>query len=239
MSIHRLPLILVPVIFIGSALPSTNDESEEPGFTSLFNGQTLAGWQAVPDSSAAAWTVQEGVLVGNGDRGVGYLVYARDKQLSNFELRLRYRFVGPGNSGISIRAAPDPSGKRLFLGYHADLGHVGIGKQILGAWDFHTPGGTEHRCHRGDCLVIDVEDQPKISPIQDGLTRNDLRKGDWNDVRIIARDNHFQFYINGKLASEFTEHLPKEQRLLSGMLQLQLHDPGMIVHFKDLQIKRE
>ena len=44
-------------------------------------------------------------------------------------------------------------------------------------------------------------------------------------------------FINGKLASEFTEHLPKEKRLDEGMIQFQLHDPGMIVHFKDIRLK--
>ena len=34
-----------------------------------------------------------------------------------------------------------------------------------------------------------------------------------------------------------TENLKKERRLHSGMIQLQLHDPGMVVKFKDLQIK--
>ncbi|MCH2181765.1 MAG: DUF1080 domain-containing protein [Mariniblastus sp.] len=227
-----------PAVMLGSAPPTASDEREEPGFHSLFDGRTLDGWQAVPAPTADAWTVQDGMIVGNGDRGVGYLVYDRDKQLANFELRFRYRFVGRGNSGVSIRAAHDRSGKRLFQSYHADLGHAGIGKQILGAWDFHTPGRTEHRCHCGDRLVISTEDQPQIVPIQDGLRAEDIRQGDWNEVRIIARDNHFQFYINGKLASEFTEHLPTEQRLLSGMLQLQIHDPAMIVHFKDLRIKR-
>ncbi len=231
--------LLLGSVFCGTPQRSVAQEGDATGFHSLFDGQTLDGWQAVPESTASAWSVADGILMGNGDHGVGYLVYTRDKQLANFELRFRYRFLGQGNSGVNLRAADDPSGKRLFQSYHADLGHVGIGKQILGAWDFHTPGRTEHRCHRGDRLVISAEDQPTIVPIANGLTSNDLRKGDWNDVRVIARENHFQFYINGKLASEFTEHLPPEQRLLSGMLQLQIHDPGMVVHFKDLRIKRE
>ena len=44
-------------------------------------------------------------------------------------------------------------------------------------------------------------------------------------------------YIIGKVASEFTEHLPKNRRLKRGMLQLQLHDPGMVVEFKNLRLK--
>ena len=233
------PLVAqVPLIFLGSDVHTHVDEPGEPGFHSLFDGQTLDGWQAAPSSTTDAWTVQDGVLVGNGDRGVGYLIYTRDKQLSNFELRFRYRFVGRGNSGVSIRAVHDPTKKRLFQSYHADLGHAGIGKQILGAWDFHTPKRTEHRCHRGDRLVIDKQDKPEVTPIKDGLTKNDIRPRDWNDARIIARNNHFQFYINHKLASEFTENLPPNRRLGPGMLMLQIHDRNMVVHFKDLRIKR-
>ncbi|MBT6450749.1 MAG: DUF1080 domain-containing protein, partial [Verrucomicrobiales bacterium] len=65
----------------------------------------------------------------------------------------------------------------------------------------------------------------------------DIKKGDWNTVHIIAKGNNFKLYINDKLSSEFTEHLPKSKRLKSGMIQLQIHDPDMIVHFRDLKLK--
>ena len=107
----------------------------------------------------------------------------------------------------------------------------------MGAWDFHTPGRKEHRCFRGDQLVIDKNDKPIITAIKNGLSVDDLKKGDWNSVHIIAKGNNFKFYINDKLSSEFTEHLPKAKRLKSGMIQLQLHDPRMIVHFRDLKLK--
>ena len=56
-------------------------------------------------------------------------------------------------------------------------------------------------------------------------------------MRIIARGNNFKLYVNGKLSSEFTENIDPAKRFEKGMIQLQLHDPGMIVHFKDLKIK--
>ena len=52
-----------------------------------------------------------------------------------------------------------------------------------------------------------------------------------NSGHIIARGNHFQFFINGKLSSEFTDGI-KEGRLESGSIGLQLHDKGMVVEFK-------
>jgi hypothetical protein len=211
-------------------------DKDNDGFVSIFDGNTLKGWEAMPADTARAWTVKDGVLVGDGDRGVGYLTY-ENKEIADLELKLSYRFPGEGNSGISIRAREDKTGRREFQSYHADLGHVGIGKQVLGAWDFHTPGRKEHACFRGDRLVIDENDKPELTKIDGAVTKEDISKGGWNTVHVIVKGNNFKFFINGKLASEFTEHLPIEKRLDKGMIQLQLHDPGMIVHFKDIRLK--
>ncbi len=228
-------------IIVGLALGAlgwtTAQSAGKDGFISIFDGKTLKGWEAMPAKTASAWTVQDGMIVGNGDKGRGYLTYSPNKNVANLELKFSYRFPGKGNSGVSIRAVVDKTRKRDFQSYHADLGHLGIGKNVMGAWDFHTPGRKEHRCFRGDQLVIGEDDKPTITAIKDALTAADIRKGDWNSVHIIAKGNNFKLFINGKLSSEFTEHLPETKRLKKGMIQLQLHDPGMIVHFKDLRLK--
>ncbi|MDH3584615.1 MAG: DUF1080 domain-containing protein [Phycisphaerae bacterium] len=223
-------------ILLVSAGASARQVEVDPSFVGIFDGKSLANWTVMPAKATKAWTARDGMIVGVGSKQRSYLVYDK-RDMADFELKLSYRFPGEGNSGISIRARTDPSGKRGFQSYHADLGHVGIGKQVLGAWDFHTPGRKEHRCFRGDSLVIDEKDKPTITPVKDGLKKEDIKKNDWNDVHIIADDNKFQLFINGKLASEFTEHLKQERRLDRGMIQLQLHDPGMVVHFKDVRIK--
>ena len=211
-------------------------ETDKDGFVSMFDGKTLKGWEAVPGKTAPAWTVKDGMIIGDGDKGKGYLAY-ENKEIADLELKLSYRFPGKGNSGISIRARRDKTRRRHFQSYHADLGHLGIGKGILGAWDFHTPGRKEHACFRGSRLVIDKDDKPTLSRIEDAVTREDIKKGDWNRVHLVVKGNNFKFFINGKLASEFTEHLPMKKRLRKGAILLQLHDPGMIVHFKDIRLK--
>jgi hypothetical protein len=233
MSFKKITLCLVLLALGIASAPAADKE----GFISIFDGKTLKGWEAMPAETAPAWTVNDGMIVGNGDKGRGYLTYAPNKNVTDLELKFSYRFPGKGNSGVSIRAFPDKTRKRDFQSYHADLGHLGIGKNVMGAWDFHTPGRREHRCFRGDRLVIGKDDKPAITPIKGALTAADIHKGDWNHVHIIARGNNFKLYINGKLSSEFTEHLPQAKRLRSGMIQFQLHDPGMIVHFKDLKLK--
>ncbi|MHC4179998.1 MAG: 3-keto-disaccharide hydrolase, partial [Planctomycetota bacterium] len=221
----------------GQQQPKPVRQSGSDGFVSLFDGKTLAGWHAVPRESASDWTVRDGAIVGHGsaDR-LAYLVW-KDERLTDFELKLRYRLPGEGNTGVEIRSQPDQSGKRPFQGYHADLGHVGIGPHILGAWDFHFARRKEYPCPRGTQLVIDEDGQPHSNTIRGALTVADVRPHQWNGVRIVARGNHFQFFINGKPASEFTDNAQRG-RLDQGAIGLQIHDKGMHVEFKDIRLKR-
>jgi len=238
-------VLLVLATVAGPSAPATCGQEQSKrvtapgrdGFVSIFDGRTLDGWHAVPKDSASDWTVRDGAIVGRGsaDRLV-YLVW-KDDQLTDFELELRYRLPGKGNSGIEIRSQPDPSGKRPFEGYHADLGHVGIGPHILGAWDFHFAKRKEYPCHRGTRLVIDEQGEAHFSPIPGALTPADVRPHRWNDVRVIARGHHFRFFINGKPASEFSDNA-RHGRLDRGAIGLQIHDKGMQVEFKDIRLKR-
>ena len=219
---------------------TSSEREEQPnshGFVSIFDGNTLEGWSAAPIESASDWTVRDGAIVGHGsaDR-LSYLVW-KDEDLADFELELRYRLPGKGNTGVEIRAQPDPTGKRPFEGYHADLGHVGIGPHILGAWDFHFATRKEYPCNRGTRLVIDEDGKPHYSAIDGTLTEADINDRQWNEVRIIVRGNHFRFFINGTLASEFTDNV-KRGRLERGAIGLQIHDKGMQVEFKDIRLKR-
>jgi len=228
-----LSFALLALVSTTSALAGDKDDK---GFIPMFDGKTLKGWSEMPAADKPAWSVKDGVIVGEGDKGRGYLVF-ENHELADFELKLSYRFPGKGNSGVSIRAIHDKTGKRKFQSYHADIGHLGIGKQVLGAWDLHTPGRKEHRCFRGERLVINEKDKPTLTQNKDAVTKEDIKKNGWNTVHVIVKGNNFKFSINGKPASEFTEHLPEAKRLKKGMIQFQLHDPGMIVHFKDIRLR--
>jgi len=247
MQLRSWPMAVFSVLLIvaGPSAPATCGrqqsesvtQSDSDGFVSLFDGSTLDGWHAAPKENLSDWTVRDGAIVGRGsaDR-LSYLVW-KDEHLTDFELQLRYRLPGKGNTGVEIRSRPDLTGKRPFEGYHADLGHVGIGPHILGAWDFHFAKRKEYPCNRGTRLVINENGQAHSSTIRGAITLADVRPHQWNDVRIIARGNHFQFFINGKPASEFTDNA-EHGRLDYGAIGLQIHDKGMRVEFKDIRLKR-
>ena len=228
-------VLLTLATLLGSSCGISEDAL---GFRAIFDGATLAGWRAVPDTLLASWSVTDGAIQGTGleDR-LAYLVYADDEALSDFELKFSYRMLTDGNTGVELRARVDETGKRPFEGYHADLGHVGIGPMVLGAWDFHFATRKEFPCPRGTRLVISEDGTGHQEAIDDHVALEDIKIRDWNQCRILAKGNSFQFFINGKLSSEFVDGLD-DGRLEGGLIALQLHDKGMAVQFRDILLKR-
>src|SRR6185436_14193849 len=94
----------------------------EPGFTSLFNGKDLTGWEGNPD----LWSVRDGTITGvtKADPKLThntFLVYT-NRMVDDFELRLSYRIVN-GNSGIQYRSKVLRNDKfgPVVGGYQADF----------------------------------------------------------------------------------------------------------------------
>ena len=223
--------VLIPILLIISNCGSVSKSD----FVSIFDGETLSGWHAIPADSENDWSVKNGIIVGEGSRDrLAYLVYD-DYNLRNFELKLSYRLPAKGNTGVEIRSRVDTTGKRPFEGYHADLGHVGIGPNILGAWDFHFATRKEYPCKRGTSLLIHSDGETESSQIPDALELKDINEHQWNEIKIIALDNNFRFYINGRLTSEFIDNF--SEALTHGAIALQIHDAGMKVEFKDIMLK--
>jgi hypothetical protein len=64
-----------------------------------------------------------------------------------------------------------------------------------------------------------------------------FRLDDWNDVVIVAKGNHIQHFLNGRLILDFTDNDP-DAALRDGILALQLHAGSpMWAEFKNLRIK--
>jgi hypothetical protein len=70
------------------------------GFTTLFDGKTLNGWNIVGDAN---WEIVDGVVQAN--RGAGYLVTPRP--YGDFQITLDFWVSDDANSGVFIRCA-DP-----------------------------------------------------------------------------------------------------------------------------------
>ena len=65
-----------------------------------------------------------------------------------------------------------------------------------------------------------------------------IKKGDWNEIHIVVKDNHLKHYINGVLMSEVTDEDAKNRKY-NGVLGLQVHVmPKMKVEYRNIMLKQ-
>jgi hypothetical protein len=206
-------------------------------FETIFDGKTLKGWSVIPREKQNHWSVRDGLLVGKTD-GKGSDLIFHDKNLSDYELKLSYRFRTRGNSGIHIRGLLGISKTHKVSGYHADFGHVGVGPEVLGSWDFHGYPRGSYLVKRGHRVVIAADGKKTLTRIDGGLEASHVKRQDWNDVHVVVKGFRMHFTINGHVASEVVDN-EKAKRILRGIIGLQLHGgPPMEIEFRKIQLKR-
>ena len=225
--------VAMAVVFILSSAQAADEEE----FVSLFDGKTLQGWRVIPPEAKAAWSVQDGLLVGSSDGNGSDLIW-KDNELGDFELKLAYRFRTQGNSGIHIRGLLGVSKTHRVSGYHADFGHVGIGPKVLGSWDFHGYPRGDYLVKRGERVVIDEAGKKHFTKLEGAVTADAIHKQDWNTVHVVCRGHRLSFTINGKIASEVIDN-EAAKRIDKGLIGLQLHGGApMTIEFREIRLKR-
>lgn len=220
-----------PGLFLLTLLLATA-RAEEP--LTLFNGTTLEGW----DGDPRFWKVEEGCLTGQTTPDAAaeantFLIWNRG-EVDDFELTAEYK-IESGNSGIQVRSFRLPDRPWGIGGYQADLEagdrHTGIiygenFRGILADRGQKTLIGEDHKA----AVTGKVGEEEAMLKV--------LKKGDWNNYRIVARGFTLQTYINGQLMAEMTDD-DRQMRQRGGLLALQLHaGPPMKVQFRNLKLKR-
>ena len=188
--------------------PSETDKLPK-GFKRLFDGKTLKGWKGRP----GLWKVQDGSIRGQstGETRLKHndFLYT-EKEYGDFELRLKFRLTNH-NSGVQIRSVVHKDYR--VTGYQADIAE----RRYTGI--LYEEGG------RGILAYVDTG---KISKY--------VKKGGWNDYRILCQGKRLQFWINGQPTISYTEKQATART--RGVIAFQLHaGPPMKVYFKDIIIK--
>lgn len=214
----------------------------ESGMTAIFNGKDLAGW----DGDPRLWSVKDGVIHGettaeNAAKGNTFLIW-KAGETKDFELRLSFRCNAANNSGIQYRSKrfeskPDEQNKWRVRGYQHEIRNESKLPSVSGF--IYDEGGKRGRiCLVGEKAVwADGKKQVQGSLISAEEFAQLMKVDQWNDVVIIAKGNHIQHYLNGRLTLDFTDNDP-QLALKEGVLALQLHaGKPMWAEYKDIRIK--
>jgi hypothetical protein len=233
-TIRLFSLVLCGMVLTANMakLGAEEPQADADGFVSLFDGESLEGWEGKDEF----WSVKEGAITGvttpqNPTKGNTFLIY-RGGKLGDFELRLKFKIVG-GNSGIQYRSKEEDD--FVVGGYQADIDST---MQFMGI--LYEERGRGILAQRGEKVVIGETGEKKV----EGRTAaekeivDSIKKEDWNDYTIIAKGNELTHQINGHTTVILTDD-QVSKRAEEGILALQLHaGPPMTVQFKDIKLKK-
>jgi len=189
---------------------------DEPGFTPLFDGKSLAGWEG----DAKIFRVEEGAIVAGSpsERIARNEFLASKEEFGDFELRLQARLVGKGqNAGVQFRSQRMPDHFEM-IGYQCDMGAM-RGQSIWGA--------LYDESRRRKFLV-----EPPQDPIKTAV-----KPEDWNELVIRCEGPRVQMWVNGVQTVDYTEADAAIPR--TGRLGLQIHggEPAEAA-YKNIRIKK-
>jgi hypothetical protein len=202
---RRLPILLIVTILCtsfcsGSRRFSSAADQVEEGFTSLFDGKTLDGWEGkedifrVVDGAITAGSLKENVKQNE--------FLCTKKNYGDFELRLQARLLGPGeNAGIQFRSERIPNHHEV-IGYQCDMGLAG-GKSIWGA------------------LYDESRRKKFLATGDDEVLKKNVNAEGFNDITIRCEGPQIQLWVNGVKTVDYKE--TEAGIAEKGKIALQIH----------------
>ncbi|MFN3322017.1 MAG: DUF1080 domain-containing protein [Bryobacteraceae bacterium] len=183
-------------------------QQPEPGFTSLFDGVSLRGWE-IREGPESAFYVDDGAIVVHP--GSNFPTWLRsEKQYENFDFRGEFFIKGWTNSGIFLHAPEH--GRNIWTGLKINI------------------------FHKQDPVPL-PESMGSIFPLIPPKKVNVRGDGQWNSFRILMDWPRLQLWTNDELVQDFDLASDPElrYRLHSGYLGLEsLSYP---IRFRNLRIR--
>lgn len=219
---------LMPLTGQAQQANTLTSKEKKQGWTLLFDGADTNDW-TTPDGKPvpAGWVVENGTLIAKKGGKGGDIISTN--QYANFELMLDFNLEPEGNSGV-----------KYFYTTYEKGGNLGMEYQIL-----------------DDKLAEDNKKANHLTgSFYDVMPPNETRKkvnppGQWNTLRIVAKGNQVEHYLNGVKILEFERGSPAFTEAVShskfntavpafgtvkkGHILLQEH--GGEISFKNIKIK--
>jgi hypothetical protein len=190
-------LAAVCCLLVASSLPAADE------WINLFDGQSLNGW--IQKNGTAAYTVEEGTVVGRTAEGSPNSFLSTMKDYGNFELLVDVKCDNGLNSGIQIRSQTTDG---------SNHGRVN-GPQV----EIETSG--ENGAEAG-YVYGEATGRGWLTPEGRLKPHKHFKEGEWNTYRILADGPRIQTWINGEPIDDLTDE-PIFETHPRGFISLQVH----------------
>jgi hypothetical protein len=204
----RAILFTILAVVLSSFTPSPVSADQ---MVELFNGKDLTGW--TKRGGDAQYAVEDNMIVGRSVPNTPNTFLTTDKEFADFILELDFKISDTDfNSGVQIRSHSRPQDNReRVYGYQVE-----IDPKPDRAWTagIYYEGGDKNR--KAGWLNDLSENEP---------ARKAFRLGEWNHLRVVAKGNRIQTWLNGVPAADFTDN-DENAFSPSGFIALQVHGVG-------------
>ncbi len=176
-----LVLILCTPLVFSQKDNSLTSKEKKKGWVLLFDGKTTNGWTTPGGKPVSqAWEIKDGSLSVKKESKAGDIITVGE--YSNFELSVDYKIEPGCNSGI-----------KYFYTRYTNGGNLGMEYQIIDDQLGEDNKKDNHLCGSFYDVIPPVEAQKKVNA-----------PGQWNTIRIVAKDKKVEHWLNGKKILEFT-----------------------------------
>ncbi len=225
------------------------EKPSDEGFTSIFDGKTLAGWKvsaktghsgASKNKTGGKWEVTDGAMTGTQDIPGNGGIIITEKEYGDFEIALEMKNDFGPDSGLFLRSTDTGKCYQAMIDYHANGNLMGVygegigGKPHVRNFDF-TDKVTE--------IIVPSKQGPSSvkCPIAPEKWAEFWKHGEWNELRARIEGNppKITTWIKGV---KFMEYQDTEKRLADkGGIALQVHGGGdltkQFVRYKNIRVK--
>jgi len=216
--------------------PSPLDFNDHDGYTPLFDGVSLDGW----DGNRKFWRVEGGAIVGESTAanpsGNSYIVY-RKLEAKDFTLKFEIKVEGDGGSGLQYRSRTGlPWLAPISPTVTANVGPVNLAWMMTGPqadfWPSRVYTGQFYSentpmrilAWRGQVVEGFGEKSKRLMATiadREALGRT-VHMNDWNEYTVIARGGTFLHIVNGQLMAVMIDDDPASSNNQPGMFGIEI-----------------
>ena len=192
--------------------------TQEGGWVSLFDGQTLNGWSV--HSGFAKYAAEDGAIVGTATKGSPNSFLCTDKEYGDFILEFEVKVDPALNSGVQFRShiAPEPMAF-IFQDAKGQPRTTSIPKDRVYGYQVEIAtaasrscGGVYDEARRGFFLASVRDNEAAARAFKDN---------EWNKYRIECKGNAMKTWINNVPCVSYKDSLDAK-----GIIGLQVHQVG-------------